>query len=184
MNDCMTQGDAMNMNNEQAVSILIPLRDMMRDQYGCPISDAYFALDKAIEALKQLTQPNTPNTLNALDTISRQAAIEAIKKSRFLVDAMEKVIKLPSAQPSEIQDILDYLDTALHPIISPEHWNVYSELHDMISMLPPAQPEPAIPISWLMEEIKLLESRKNCLTVIDVAQLKAHIKRWESEQNE
>lgn len=33
------------------------------------------------------------------DTISRQAAIEAIKKSRFLVDAMEKVIKLPSAQP-------------------------------------------------------------------------------------
>ena len=99
MNDCMTQGDAMNMNNEQAVSILIPLRDMMRDQYGCPISDAYFALDKAIEALKQLTQPNTPNTLNALDTISRQAAIEAIKKSRFLVDAMEKVIKLPSVQP-------------------------------------------------------------------------------------
>ena len=55
MNDCMTQEDAMNMNNEQAVSILIPLRDMMRDQYGCPISDAYFALDKAIEALKQPT---------------------------------------------------------------------------------------------------------------------------------
>lgn len=80
MNDCMTQGDAMNMNNEQAVSILIPLRDMMRDQYGCPISDAYFALDKAIEALKQLTQPNTPNTLNALDTISRQAAIDALEK--------------------------------------------------------------------------------------------------------
>jgi hypothetical protein len=51
----MAQGDTMNMNNEQAVSILIPLRDMMRDQYGCPISDAYFALDKAIEALKQPT---------------------------------------------------------------------------------------------------------------------------------
>ena len=48
----------------------------------------------------------------------------------------------------------------------------------------PSAPEPAIPISWLMEEIKRLESRKNCLTVIDVAQLKAHIKRWESEQNE
>lgn len=53
MSDCMTQEDAMNMNNEQAVSILIPLRDMMRDQHGCPISDAYFALDKAIEALEQ-----------------------------------------------------------------------------------------------------------------------------------
>lgn len=50
----------------------------------------------------------------------------------------------PSTQPeqsSEIQDILNYLDTVLHPIISPEHWNVYSELYDMISMLPSAQLE-------------------------------------------
>ena len=46
---------------------------------------------------------------------------------------------LPSAESSKIQDILDYLDTALHPIISPEHWNVYSELYDMISMLPSAE---------------------------------------------
>lgn len=53
MNNCMKQEDAMNMSNEQAINILIPLRNMMRDQYGCPISDAYFALDKAIEVLKQ-----------------------------------------------------------------------------------------------------------------------------------
>ncbi len=33
------------------------------------------------------------------DLISRQAAIKAIKTSRFCVDAMEKIIKLPSAQP-------------------------------------------------------------------------------------
>ena len=59
-----------------------------------------------------------------------------------------------------------------------------SAVQEVINGLPSAQPEPAIPISWLMEEIKRLESRKNCLTVIDVAQLKAHIKRWESEQNE
>ena len=52
---------------------------------------------------------------------------------------------MPSAHPEqsfEIRDILDYLDTVLHPIISPEHWNVYSELHDMISGLPSAQFEP------------------------------------------
>ena len=50
----------------------------------------------------------------------------------------------PSAEsnlPFEIQDILDYLDTVLHPIVSPEHWNVYAELYDMISMLPSAQSE-------------------------------------------
>ena len=50
--DEMTQEDAMNMNDEQAIKILIPLKNMMRDQHGCPISDAYFALDKAIEALQ------------------------------------------------------------------------------------------------------------------------------------
>ena len=53
MSECMTQEDAERMNNEQAIAILKPLRDMMRDQYGCPISDAYFAVGKAIEALSQ-----------------------------------------------------------------------------------------------------------------------------------
>lgn len=51
MSDCMTQEDAERMDNRQAVEILKPLRDMMRDQHGCPISDAFFALNKAIEAL-------------------------------------------------------------------------------------------------------------------------------------
>lgn len=49
--EMMTQEEAMNMSNEQAVQILIPMRNMMCDQNGCPISDAVFALDKAIEAL-------------------------------------------------------------------------------------------------------------------------------------
>lgn len=51
MSECMTQEDAEKMSNQQAVNILKPLRDMMRDQHGCPISDAYFALDKAIKVL-------------------------------------------------------------------------------------------------------------------------------------
>lgn len=51
MSDCMTQEDAENMNNEQAINILTPLMKMLLDQYGCPISDAFFALKKAIEVL-------------------------------------------------------------------------------------------------------------------------------------
>ena len=46
--------------------------------------------------------------------------------------------KLPSTQPeqtTEIQDILKYLDEKLHPIVSPDNWHIYSELHDMISEL-------------------------------------------------
>jgi len=49
----------------------------------------------------------------------------------------------PSAQPEQptgVQDILQYLDEYLHPIVSPEHWSVYSELYDMVSMLPSAEP--------------------------------------------
>ena len=52
--------------------------------------------------------------------------------------------QLPFSQPEpceEAQHILDYLDNVLHPLISPEYWNVYSELYDMIAALPSAQPE-------------------------------------------
>lgn len=35
----------------------------------------------------------------AMDLISRQAAIDEIRKCRFVVDAIEKIIGLPSAQP-------------------------------------------------------------------------------------
>ena len=51
MSEAMTQEDAMKMDNRQAVELLKPLRDMMIDQNGCPVSSAVFALDKAIEAL-------------------------------------------------------------------------------------------------------------------------------------
>ena len=95
------------------------------------------------------------------DLISRQEAIDAvetkIKKWNAvdgegyhgglglrLTDVVVTLTELPSAQPEqppEIQDILNYLDTVLHPIVSPEHWDVYAELHDMISTLPSAEPK-------------------------------------------
>ena len=56
----MTQEEAMNMSNEQAVQILIPMRNMMCDLNGCPISgfsDSVFALDKAIESLSADVAP-------------------------------------------------------------------------------------------------------------------------------
>ena len=97
-----------------------------------------------------------PDT-NVGDTIYRQAAIDTLcvscnmesdyrKCTGYAEDSTwcEEVTALrtlPSAQPEQIQDILDYLDTVLHPIVSPEHWNVYSELYDMISMLSSTQPK-------------------------------------------
>ena len=34
------------------------------------------------------------------------------------------------------QDILDYIDHVLHPIISPEYYDVYCDLHDMVENCP------------------------------------------------
>ena len=45
------------------------------------------------------------------DSISRQASIDAIKTSRYLVDAMEKIIRLPSAQLDGIP--LEWIDKHL-----------------------------------------------------------------------
>ena len=91
------------------------------------------------------------------DTISRQAAINAIcehgtdlerrgitvlsvaNHKQATVDLLENLPAAEPERPLEIQDILDYLDTVLHPIISPEYWNVYSELYDIISTLPSAE---------------------------------------------
>ena len=86
------------------------------------------------------------------DLISRQDAIDAMEQAkeqyfdrRVIIGKMQNVVSnLPSAQlelSMEIQEILNYLDTTLHPIVSPDNWNVYAELHDMVSKLPFAQPE-------------------------------------------
>jgi len=47
----VTQEKAMNMSNEQAIKLLQSMMLMMCDQHGCPVSDVYFALEKAVEAL-------------------------------------------------------------------------------------------------------------------------------------
>ena len=134
------------MDKQTAIDLLDNLLGMVEDNHD---SDYDTAIKMGIDAL----QSNAPNALSALDCVDRQAAVDAIRaKDDYsnvavaigLGKAMTAVCELPSVQPeqsSEIQDILEYLDTVLHPIISPDYWNVYSELHDMISMLPSAQPE-------------------------------------------
>lgn len=50
----LTQEQAEKMTVSQAIEILTAMREMMRDQNGCPISDAYFALDKAIKTMQEI----------------------------------------------------------------------------------------------------------------------------------
>lgn len=48
---------------------------------------------------------------------------------------VEKEFEKENINCDKKDEILSYLDTELHPIVSPEHWNIYSELHDMIAIL-------------------------------------------------
>ena len=73
-----------------------------------------------------------------------------IDADRLLADRMKsKYYRLPNGDITipiidiehapdltrKLQEILDYLDNELHPIVSPEHWYLYADLHDMISAL-------------------------------------------------
>lgn len=69
--------------------------------------------------------------------VSRQEAIDVIKHTWAKNLKPSQYIEMLSSQQSMIQDILEYLDTELHPIVSPEHYHIYSELHNMVSALLP-----------------------------------------------
>lgn len=74
------------------------------DMFDCTDLPRAKHWDGHTEADAETRLLSLPERKTDRDMISRQAAIEAIKKSRFLVDAMEKVIKLPSAQPEPLTD--------------------------------------------------------------------------------
>lgn len=73
----LSQEDAMNMSDEQALKILKPMRDMMRDQHGCPISDAYFALKRAIDAL------SAQQWIPCSERLPEEDGLEVLFSSRF-----------------------------------------------------------------------------------------------------
>lgn len=77
------------------------------------------------------------------DLIDRQEAIELIERMKpyhqDADDIAEMIANMPSAQPEwamDVEEILEYLDIVVHPLLSPEYYNVYSLLHDMVSGLP------------------------------------------------
>ena len=130
---------------------LISTLSEIRSQYNCfdEAEEPYYrALSEAIKKLSERADGDIISRQEAIKELEELNAIsfyELNEHSREAYREIKQMLKelspAQSEQSLEIQDILDYLDTVLHPIISPEHWNVYSELHDMISMLPSAQPE-------------------------------------------
>lgn len=102
------------MTREEAINTL---GNFKRYISGGGVTDrkANEALDMAIEAL-------------AVQYEALKIGVRAILERVSKPDGEEKSMTK--------QEILGYLDNVLHPIVTPDNWYVYLELHDMIEELP------------------------------------------------
>lgn len=89
------------------------------------------------------------------DNISRQAAIDAVRKS--------------------YDEILDF---------SSDGHTIADSVEDIINMVPPAQPEPAIPLSWIENYIKWLNSLDNGFSTLEALQIGLMVRKWKDEQDD
>ena len=90
-----------------------------------------------MEKGKQMTREEAINTLgNFKRCISGGGVTD--RKANKAIDMAIEALKAEAVQDEAAmtkQEILGYLDDVLHPIVSPDNWYVYSDLHDMIGEL-------------------------------------------------
>lgn len=94
------------------------------------------------------------------DNISRQSAIDALK-----------AMAVPLHLDMVCEDIWERdrtLDNAI----------------DVMRGLPPAQPEPAIPLSWIENYIKWLNSLDNGFSTLEALQIGLMVRKWKDEQDD
>ena len=118
-------------------------------------AEAYVEHEKA-----QLSQEDTTS-----DTISRQAAIDAVMEY--------------GAIWMEYTDAMDKGEIAQRALN-----NAKSTMIRILKELPSVQPERAIPLSWIENEIKWLKSLDNTFSEITALQISAMVNKWRDEQNE
>ena len=53
-----------------------------------------------------------------------------------------------------------------------------------VSTMPPIQPEPAIPLSWIEEQIEWLKGLDNAFSTLTATQISVMVKKWRDEQDE
>ena len=119
-------------------------------------ADAYAEHEKA-----QLSQEGATK-----DTISRQAAIDAIAQCTNCgdEDTLRKYVLKHNLDNGWTGGILEALDA--------------------VKDLPPAQPEPAIPLSWIEKHIEWHKSLDSEFANLAAAHISVMVKKWRDEQDE
>lgn len=73
------------------------------------------------------------------DFLSKLEYLQKINEFKSIAETVRKIVEKEYRKENDNgekkEELLDYLNSELHPIVSPDHWHIYSELHDMISTL-------------------------------------------------
>ena len=122
-------------------------------------ADAYVEYEKAQLSNEDATKGATS------DLIERQQAIDAVMEY--------------GAIWMEYTDAMDKGEIAQRALN-----NAKSTMIRILKELPSVQPERAIPLSWIENEIKWLKSLDNTFSEITALQISAMVNKWRDEQNE
>ena len=68
-------------------------------------------------------------------------------------------------------------------IINDIEYVMLSEVQMKMRKLPSAQPEPAIPLSWIEGQIGWLKGLDNAFSTLTAGQILAMMNKWKDEQN-
>lgn len=73
------------------------------------------------------------------DFLLKLEYLQKINEFKSIAETVRKIVEKEYRKENDNdekkEELLDYLNSELHPIVSPDHWRIYSELHDMISTL-------------------------------------------------
>ena len=130
------------------------------------------------------------------DLIDRQAAIDAIMgeptDAHYPSWYAERLEQLPSAQPERLTDddfetIRIHLNAYKEELCNQRRWKEageYQRIIDRFMEFASAQPEPAIPLSWIENHIAWLKSLDNSFSALTALQISTMVQKWKDEQNE
>ena len=98
----------------------------------------------------------------------------------------------PDAQPERLADddfetIRIHLNACKEKLCNQGRWEEareYQRIIDRFMEFASAQPEPAIPLSWIEGQIRWLKGLNNAFSTLTAKQILAMMNKWKDEQNE
>ena len=88
---------------------------------------------------------------------------------------------VPDTNVSDMISRRAAIDAIMSEYPEPHYPAWYAEI---LKKLPSAEPEPAIPLSWIEGRIKWLKSLDNAFSTLTAVQISAMVNKWRGEQDE